>query len=246
MKRCISERSYRQWIQNRPHLRQALSIGSLNTSGVDDLREVLDRHNRDRAWYIEIDNPRLHDACAIQVIWSPVFIVITRRIGIARAKWYPANLICLCEGNKSDECGRISRRGINGVWNPEPLVSCVRPPAVVIRSIAPWLTGYPSWTIGIVSGPIALLVWRPTAIHAWSPAVSVAADVLPVAVIIEIVDAGYDLAHILITGVAPVRVEIVWIVQISIVVVIPTVVILRILVAVIVIDEVAGVAPVQA
>jgi hypothetical protein len=46
---CVSQRSQRQWIQHRTHLRQHLRVWTADTSRINHLRKILKWHNSHRA-----------------------------------------------------------------------------------------------------------------------------------------------------------------------------------------------------
>src|SRR5256885_12076281 len=78
------------------------------------------------------------------------------------------------------------------------------------------------------------------------PAVTVITYILPVAIIIEIVDAWYVVTDVVIAAVIPRRIVVVRIVQISIVTTIAAIVPARITIAVIVVDHGAGLVRIDA
>src|SRR6185295_12637146 len=118
---------------------------------------------------------------------------------VARAKRYPADLVRVIQRNESDQGWRIRRRRVLCFGDPIPLVPHVGPAAIVIWRIAPWLTGNPGWPIGIIVGPLTLLIRDPAGVNSRSPGIAVTINVLPVAVVVEIVQTRNAGVSILVT-----------------------------------------------
>src|SRR6185437_10340356 len=96
----------------------------------------------------------------------------------------------LVERNERDERGRVDRFDVRPVRHPVPTIADIRPTPVVIRRVAPWLTRNPRWTIRVIGVPVTRLIRRPARIHARRPTIAITLDVAPVAVVIEIIEAG--------------------------------------------------------
>src|SRR5258708_11578379 len=126
-----------------------------------------------------------------------------------------------------------------GFRNPEPFIRSVRPTTVMVRSIAPGLVRNPGQTVRIVRGPVTGLVGSPTIVHPRMPAVAIVAYVLPIAIVIEVIDARNVIAHIVVAVVLARGIIVVRIVEITVVAAITAVIAARITIAIVVVNHCA-------
>src|SRR6185369_275765 len=101
---------------------------------------------------------------------------------------HPADFV-LIEGNPRDECGRVDRVDVRAVRHPVPAIADEGPAPVVIRRVAPRLTRNPCWTIRVIRVPVTRLIRHPAIIDSRRPRITVAVEIAPVAVVIEIIEA---------------------------------------------------------
>ena len=78
------------------------------------------------------------------------------------------------------------------------------------------------------------------------PTVTVTAHILPIAIVVEVFDARNDVRHILVADITIVWIVVIRIVQVGVVVTITPVVERRILIAVVVVQEISGVIRIEA
>src|ERR1041385_9138153 len=152
-------------------------------------REVVNTHDRHRARHVEIRNTRVQIVTR-QVRRLPRRVVVMRHVGVAWSKRHPTNLVLL-ERNERDERRRVDRLDVHTIRHPVPAIADEGPTPIVIRRVAPRLTRNPRWTIRIIGVPVTTLIRRPTRIDARRPTIAITLDVAPVAVVIEIIEAGY-------------------------------------------------------
>src|ERR1041385_1916843 len=150
--------------------------------------EIVDTRNRHCTGHIEIHGP-LVEIVARQVSRLPTGVVVTRHVRVAWTKRHPADLV-LAKRNERHHRRRVNRISAHLVSHPMPAVADLGPTAVVIWRITPGLGRNPGWTIWIIRLPVTGLVGHPTSVDSRRPTVAVAVDVLPVAVVIKIIEAG--------------------------------------------------------
>ena len=141
---------------------------------------------------------------------------------------------------------RVGWLSVHAIGNPEPLVACVDPATIVIRRIAPRLARNPSRAVRIIICPRAVLIRRPAVVHTWSPRVAIVIKVHPVAVIVEIIQTGNRVRRVLVTLILPIGIVVVGVAQVGVVVNVPTVVLLRVSLAIVIVDEVTRIVRLQA
>src|SRR6185436_5869686 len=98
----------------------------------------------------------------------------------------------------------------------------------------------------MVINPVALLVRDPVRFDARPPGITVVGNLLPVTVVIQIVYAGDRVVNVLITRIAPVRVVVVRVIDVSVIAGIASVVSVSVLITIIVINQVTRIAIVNA
>src|SRR3569832_1238457 len=112
-----------------------------------------------------------------------------RHVDIAWSKRHPTDLV-LVKWNKRHHSRRIDRLSDHTIRHPEPEIADKRPTSVVIRRVAPRLTRNPRWTIRVIRVPVTRLIRHPPIIDPRRPCIAVAVEIAPVAVVIEIREAG--------------------------------------------------------
>src|SRR5207253_1355937 len=108
----------------------------------------------------------------------------------------------LAYGKKRYQGRRVSRISAHTVRNPEPFVRCIGPTSVVIRCISPWLVRNPGQAERVIHPPIARLIRRPSRLGVRMPSIAVVTYVLPVTIVVEVLDTGNILAHVVIAEIA--------------------------------------------
>src|SRR4029079_964138 len=84
-----------------------------------------------------------------------------------------------------------------------------------------------------------------SSINTWSPRITITVNVLPVAVVVEIVQTWQVGIDILIAHISFIRVEVIRIVQISVVIRVAAIVVVRILITVVIVQLVTGVSSIN-
>jgi hypothetical protein len=106
-----------------------------------------------------------------------------------------ANSHSYTEASAADKCHqgrRVNRTYGHRSRNPAPPPASISPASIVERSKAPWLIFNPSPSPGPNIGPVPIPIGSPvTADSPWAPDVTVAIDVVPIAVFIQILVTGH-------------------------------------------------------
>src|SRR6266568_1183272 len=107
----------------------------------------------------------------------------------------------------------------------------------MIRRITPRFRGYPGQTIRIVRGPIPRLVRSPAVVDARAPAITVTTQLLPVAIVVQVIYSGNVVSYVLIAGESTRRIIVERIVQVGIVAIVATVIQARVAIAIVAIHH---------
>src|SRR5947209_2135083 len=139
LQRRLTQRVSGQWVEHRSDLRERLRVNPRDHALVDDVAQILHRHDRHRPRRIQVNQLPLHDGRAADVVRLPVRVVVGRHVWVAWAERNPADLVRLRQRQVRHQRGRIGGLRVHGFGNPEPLVVDGGPAPVVIRRVAPRL-----------------------------------------------------------------------------------------------------------